>query len=138
MFKILFIFIMDENIIESSNHNIDFNRFQENINSPNIILNEDIELQMKVNPLIFYHNFENYKYYNIGKKVLAPKYLLYEMSKYENLEYPIHISINNTLFTILDFIEDIDCIYIPTENFYNMFMEENEYTTIKIIKIIKG
>ena len=127
---------MDENLLESENHNIDLNLFQENINNFYSTLNEDIDLQMKVSPLIFYHNFENYKYYNIGKKVIAPKYLLYQLSKYENLEYPIHISINNTLFTILDFIEDIDCIYIPTEKFYNMFMEENESTSIKIIKII--
>ena len=62
--------------------------------------------------------------------------MLNQLSKYDNLEYPIHIEINNKIFTIHDFIDDIDCIFIPTENFYNLNIQENEYTTIKVLKKI--
>lgn len=113
-----------------------FNFLQENVNEPYLNFNRDIEFTIILNPLIFFYDFDKYSYFNIGKKVLAPKYMLNQLSKYDNLEYPIHIEINNKIFTIHDFIDDIDCIFIPTENFYNLNIQEYEYTTIKVLKKI--
>jgi len=112
------------------------NPFQQNIDEPYMNFSKDIEMTFIINPLIFFYDFDKYNYYNIGKKVIAPKYMLNQLSKYDNLDYPIHIEINNKIFTIHDFIDDIDCIFIPTENFYNLNLLENEYTTIKILKNI--
>jgi hypothetical protein len=112
------------------------NIYQNNLNDPYISFNEDIEIDIIVNPLIFYHDYDRFKYYDNGKKILAPKYLLYKLSKYNDIEYPIHIRINNTLFTIHDFYEDIDCLYIPTPYFYNINLIENQSISITILKNI--
>ena len=122
-------------IIASNNQN-NLSLYQDNVNLPYKNFSEDLELFYKVNPLIFHYDFESYKYYNIGKKVLAPKSLLCDLSKYDNLEYPIHIKINNNIFTILDFIDNIDCIYVPTENFYSLGFEENMTQVVTIVKEI--
>ena len=121
---------------ENTQTQTNFNFLQENVNDPYLNFNRDIEFTIILNPLIFFYDFDKYSYFNIGKKVLAPKYMLNQLSKYDNLEYPVHIEINNKIFTIHDFIDDIDCIFIPTENFYNLNIQENEYTTIKVLKKI--
>lgn len=120
----------------NNNNNSNFDLYQDNLNLPYINFNEDLDVFYKVNPLIFYYDFESYKNYNIGKKVLAPKSLLYNLSKYDNLEYPIHIKINDDLFTILDFIDNIDCIYVPTKKFYDLGFEENMTQVVTILKEI--
>ena len=68
--------------------------------------------------------------------LLIISYSNYGLSKYNDIEYPIHIRINNTILTIHDFIEDIDCIYIPTPIFYNIYLEENSIHPITIMKNI--
>ena len=79
---------MDENInsslFEEENQNesiqVDLYNLQQNINDPYINFNEDIEMSYIINPLIFFYNFDNFKYYDFGKKVLAPKYMLTYLS----------------------------------------------------------
>ncbi len=110
--------------------------FQENLFEPYLNFSNDLEIELFVNPLIFYHNYDNFSYYDMGKKVLAPKFLLHRLSQYNNIEYPIHMKINNTIFTIHDFIEDIDCIYIPTPLFYDIYLTENTIHPITIMKNI--
>jgi hypothetical protein len=95
----------------------------------------DIKININVNPLVFHHNFEKYKDFNIGKKALAPKSLLYTLSGYD-IQFPIYFKINNTIFTIYEFYEDIDCLYIPTELFYSNQLEENSLIEIDILKDI--
>ena len=112
------------------------NIFQQNINEPYMNFTKNINMDFKVNPLILFYDFDSYKYYNIGNKVLAPKHLLNKLSKYDNLEYPIHLEINNKIFTIHDFIDTIDCIFIPTDTFYNLNLVDNQSVSIKILKII--
>ena len=114
------------------NHSI----FQENLFEPYLNFSDDLDIELLVNPLIFYHNYEKFTYYDIGKKVLAPKFLLHRLSQYNNIEYPIHIKINNTIFTVHEFVEDIDCIYIPTPIFYNIYLEENTIHPVTIMKNI--
>ena len=125
----------DFNIEQNSDFNI--NRYQENLHQPYMNFNRDIDLDLFVNPLIFHHDYDTkFKYYDIGKKVLAPKFLLYKLSSYDNIEYPIHIRINNTIFTVHEFYDDIDSLYIPTPLFYNIFLEENSVHPVTILKNI--
>lgn len=123
-----------ENVEQNINNNLEI--FQQNINENYFNLTEDLNICITANPLIFYHDNEKFKYFECGKKVIAPKYLLHELSKYQNLEFPIHIKINEKIFTILDFLESIDCIYIPTQIFYELNLNENEFIDIKILKNI--
>lgn len=110
--------------------------YQDNLDEPYLNFIDDLDIEIACNPLLFYHNYESMSYYDNGKKILAPKFLLYKLSKYDNIEYPIHIRINNTIFTVHDFCEDIDCIYIPTYRFYDICLQENQITPITILKTI--
>ena len=51
----------------------------------------DIEFTMILSNLIFFYDFVKYSYFNIGKKVLAIKHMLNQLSEYDNLEYPAYI-----------------------------------------------
>ena len=83
--------ILQENITNSpeindsiQNHSL----FQDNLDEPYLRFSNDLDIELIVNPLIFYHNYDNYVYYDMGKKVLAPKFLLHRLSKYNDIEYP--------------------------------------------------
>ena len=111
------------------------------INNPNNdpiddIINNDIKINIRTNPLIFHHNYDKYKEFNVSKKVLAPNNLLYTLSGYENIKFPIYFKINDTILTVHEFYEDIDCLYIPTELFYDNQLEEYSIIEITILKDI--
>ena len=95
-------------------------KFQDNINDSWENAPETIKQNIKCLPLIFYHDYDKYKYLEYSNKLLAPKSMLYGLSHYNNLIYPVSLKINNSdyIFTILEFIEDIDHLYIPN-NIYN-------------------
>ena len=107
---------------------------QQNINSNLIINNDDINIEVKALPFTFY-NDENpkFKYNNNGNKVICPKYILYELSKYENIVYPITIKYKDIYLGVLEFKEFIDEIYIPNHIFYNLNLVENEKIEMKIL-----
>ena len=124
----------DLSISENNESNIDLSHgenedpiqrqslFQENLFEPYLNFSNDLDIELIVNPLIFYHDYDKFTYYDNGKKVLAPKFLLHRLSQYNNIEYPIHIKINNTIFTVHEFVEDIDCIYISSLCFTDKMM----------------
>ena len=67
---------------------------------------------------------KNIRLYENSNKIVASKILLYQLSKYENLNYPIHVKIDaafiketdkrdSTIFTIMEFCEETDAIYMP-------------------------
>ena len=102
--------------------------YQDNIDDKWEIIPNDFNVTYKTFPLVFHHDYDKYKLYENSNKIVAPKILLFHLSKYENLKYPIHLKITSeyllentqcdtTIFTIMDFNEDIDAIYIPN-NFY--------------------
>ena len=107
---------------------------QQNINSNLIINNYDIDIEVKVLPFTFYNDESpKYKYNNNGNKVICPKYILYELSKYENIVYPITIKYKHLYLGVLEFKEFIDEIYIPNHIFYNLNLVENEKIEMKIL-----
>ena len=104
------------------------NNFQENIDDRWEMIPSDFNVTSKTFPFVFHHNYEKYKLYENSNKIIASKILLYQLSKYENLVYPIHVKIDpafikdtdkedSTIFTIMDFCEETDAIYMPN-NFY--------------------
>ena len=107
---------------------------QQNINSNLIINNDDIDIEVKALPFTFYHDESpKLKYNNNGNKVICPKYILYELSKYENIVYPITIKYKHLYLGVLEFKEFIDEIYIPNHIFYNLNLVENENIEMKIL-----
>ena len=104
------------------------NNFQENIDDRWEMVPSDFNVTSKTFPFVFHHDYEKYKLYENSNKIIASKILLYQLSKYENLVYPIHVKIDqafikdtdkedSTIFTIMDFCEETDAIYMPN-NFY--------------------
>lgn len=104
------------------------NNFQENINDRWEMIPSDFNVTSKTFPFVFHHDYDKYKLYENSNKIIASKILLYQLSKYENLVYPIHVKIDpafikdtdkedSTIFTIMDFCEETDAIYMPN-NFY--------------------
>jgi len=107
---------------------------QQNINSNLIINNDDIDIEVKALPFTFYNDESSkFKYNNNGNKIICPKYFLYELSKYENIVYPITIKYKNIYLGVLEFKEFIDEIYIPNHIFYNLNLVENQKIELKIL-----
>ena len=107
---------------------------QQNINSSLIINDDDIDIQLKALPFTFFHDqTPKFNYCNNGNKVICPKYILYELSKYENIAYPVTIKFKDIYLGVLEFKEFIDEIYIPNHIFYNLDLIENDKINLKIL-----
>lgn len=115
-----------------------FESIQPNCKDDFIINNEDILTSVKALPYTFYNNY--IKYRNNGNKVICPKFILYNISNYENVCFPITIKIKDTYLGVLEFVDFIDEIYIPNNIFYLLDLEENQEIPISILhkNIVKG
>ena len=103
-------------------------KFQDNINSPWVNAPESIKKNICCLPLIFSHDYDKYKHLEHSNKLLAPQSLLYGLSHYNNLIYPINLRLNNSIyiFTISEFIEDIDHLYIPNSIYTELNLKDTE------------
>ena len=133
--------IEDTNLIQPpANNDIPINtpleQYQTNVNMADKDFSENIEKIYKCLPLIFYQEYEKYKEYEFSKKILAPQSLLYELSGYKNLPFPIYVQIGNTslIVGVIEYVPFIDCIYIPSNMFYDLGLNENEEIMITILK----
>ena len=106
--------------------------YQDNINDVWEMAPQNFSITSKVFPYVFHYDYEKYRLFENSNKIVASKILLYQLSKYDNLIFPIHIQIDSdyikngnqddsTIFTIMEFCEDTDAIYIP-----NNFLPEYE------------
>jgi hypothetical protein len=120
---------MDESL---DNESLDL--YQQNTND-NLILNkENIEIIVKALPFTFYQEqTPKLDYHNNGNKVICPKYILYELSKYENIAYPVTFKYKDHYLGVLEFKEFIDEMYIPNHIFYQLGIEENESINLEIL-----
>ena len=110
------------------------NIYQQNLNTNLVNNTENIEIIVKALPFTFYdEQTPKINYNNNGNKIIAPKYILYELSKYENIVYPVTLKYNDTYFGILEFKEYIDEIYIPNHLFYSLNLVENEEINLSIL-----
>lgn len=103
-------------------------------------LNENLKIEMGCLPLCFYYDYEKIKYYEHSKRALLPKYILHKLSKYENITFPINIKITNEIkqiskyVTVLEFLPDIDHLYISNNMFDTLQLTENEMIYFEILK----
>ena len=107
---------------------LDNNPLPETINNFNRqSLEADLEVYFTINflPFIFYHNSENVEFIENSNKIILPKRILYQLSQYNNIVYPLYFKINNSanLFSVHEFLEDIDHVYISRDLFHELRME---------------
>ena len=88
----------------------------------------------------FYYDYEKVKYYEHSKRVLLPKYILHQLSKYENITFPVNIKITNEsqgiskYVTVLEFLADIDHMYLSNNMFNCLQLTENDTVCFEILK----
>ena len=109
--------------------------YQDNINDIWEMAPQNFSITSKVFPYVFHHDYEKYRLFENSNKIVASKILLYQVSKYDNLIFPIHIQIDSdyikngnradsTIFTIMEFCEDTDAIYIPNNFYQNIDLDK--------------
>ena len=99
-------------------------QFQVNIDEPWKLADEVIKVTIKVQPLVYFYNYNKFKLYEFSNKCIAPKSLLCELSEYNNLIFPIHLKYGKETLSIHEFIDDIDCLYIPNVVYKDSVSEE--------------
>lgn len=103
-------------------------------------LTENLTIAIECLPLCFYYDYEKIKYYENSKRVLLPKYILHQLSKYENIEFPINIKVTNEkhsiskYVTVLEFIPDIEHMYLSNNMFHSLQLSETEVVSFEILK----
>jgi hypothetical protein len=99
-------------------------QFQVNIDEPWKLADKVIKVTIKVQPLVYFYNYNKFKLYEFSNKCIAPKSLLCELSEYSNLIFPIHLKFGKETLSIHEFIDDIDCLYIPNSVYKDSVAEE--------------
>ena len=112
---------------------INMEQFQDNVNQQFKINYDDIEFELKALPFSFHINFDKLGYKNNGNKVILPKRILYELSNYENIAFPVTLKINENYLGVLEFNEFIEEIFIPNHVFYNLNLSENEFIKFSVL-----
>ena len=112
---------------------INMEQFQDNVNQQFKINYDDIEFELKALPFTFHINFDKLGYKNNGNKVILPKKILYELSNYENVAFPVTLKINDNYLGVLEFNDFIDEMFIPNHVFYNLELQENEIVQFSIL-----
>ena len=112
---------------------INMEQFQDNVNKEFKINYNDIDFELKALPFTFHNNFDKLGYKNNGNKVILPKRILYELSNYENVAFPITLKINDNYLGVLEFNEFIEEIFIPNHVFYNLELQENELIKFSVL-----
>ena len=98
-------------------NNINYSNFQDNYNQFYQSLPLDKTFSFKCLPLIFYNKYDDVSFLENSNKIILPKEVLYDLSKYDNIKYPMRFKINdsNIVFSVHDFLEGIDSIYMPND-----------------------
>jgi hypothetical protein len=114
----------------------DLSTYQQNVNTYYKTFNESITLIYPTVPLVFYMDYKPMEIYEHSQKIIAPKQLLNELSTYENLSLPVFIKINgyDRIFGIIDYIDFVDHIYLPSKHFSDLNLQENEEVIFTILK----
>ena len=115
-------------------------RYQDNINNVSLEAPETIDFSFKCFPLIYCEN-ENQNL-ECSNKIILPSTILREISKYTEIEYPLHFKINGSeiLFTPSEFKEFNEGIFIPQHFIENLKIEIGSMINLTLLnyKIDKG
>jgi hypothetical protein len=96
----------------------DMSHFQSNVYNHYARANTIIDFNnMKVLPMTYYQNYSSNM--ENSNKIILPSTILSNISQYDGITYPLIFKIEgiNEYFSVLDFIDDIDFIYIPMKFF---------------------
>lgn len=113
---------------------------QDNVYDSYQQLDENLKIEIACLPICFYYDYEKVKYYEHSKRVLLPKYILRQLSKYENITFPVNIKITNEAqsitkyVTVLEFIADIDHMYLSNNMFDCLRLTETDIVCFEILK----
>jgi hypothetical protein len=110
--------------------------FQDNINERwETIRGGTIRQKVLCMPLYFHHLFDEISDINISNKILLPKHILRELSKYDDLMFPLTIRIQGQIVGVHDILPDIDAIYVPEYICNKISLNEPQKINIEIINI---
>jgi hypothetical protein len=75
-------------------------------------------------PLSYFHSYGSHNQLEHSNKILLPSTVLAELSKYDNIVYPLIFQVDgaNDLLGIADFVDDIDVAYIPNRVFKKILL----------------
>lgn len=109
--------------------------FQDNIDQFYKRAPELIEEEIRLLPFIMYHEYKKYLHLENSNKVIAPVSLLYKLSSFENIEYPVKFKIKDYqfIFSIFEFKEDIDVLYVPNHIIEQYGINIDESQNLEII-----
>ena len=114
----------------------------ENFDDQSLEADSEIDFTISFLPFIFYHNFENVEFLENSNKIILPKRILYQLSQNNNIVYPLYFKINNSenLFSVHEFLEDIDHVYISRDLFHELRMEYDMPYTLTLYnqELVKG
>ena len=114
--------------------------YTDNFNSGSLEAGETINFSFKCFPLIYCEN-ENYNL-ECSNKIILPSSILREISKYKEIEYPLHFKINNSmiLFTPIEFKEFTEDVFISQHFIENLKIEIGSIINLTLLnyKIEKG
>ena len=101
-----------------------FSSYQSNVNSFYKKFTHDLTFCHRSVPLTFFMDYIDYSVYETSKKILQ-KEILSKLTEYEDLELPVYIKINDLdyVFGVIDHIEFVDHVHIPTPLFYDLNLE---------------
>ena len=139
---------LDLSFLENSNNNnlesdetrdivSDEWRYQPNINNRYNMAGDTIELQVTCYSLVFYYDFNEISFLENSNKIVLPKRVLFEISNYENIKYPLHFTLGDSdiLLSVYEFKENIDEAFIPKYLFHKCGISECQ--TVKLTLINK-
>lgn len=108
--------------------------YQANINQPWQNVNgQSINLDVLCMPLYFHPLFEEVSDINLSNKVLLPKHILVDLSKYNDLMFPLTLKIQDIILGVQDILPDIDGIYIPNYICQQISLNEPENLKVEVL-----
>ena len=130
---------INEDDIDSIENNTFFDNidnYQQNINDRYLNFDTDVDFTVNCLPLIFFQDYESIKFLEYSNKILLPKSILFQISNYDNMTYPLHFKINNSesIFGVFEFYDFIDNIFIPKKFFNQLKIEFNDEIKLTLLK----
>ncbi len=115
-------------------------RYQDNINNYSVEAPRVLDFRFKCYSFLYLEN--DIQSLESSNKIILPNTILRDLSKYNDIEYPLHFKINDSeiLFTPSEFKEYIDDIFIPQHFIDNLGIEIGSQVKLTLLnyQIEKG
>ena len=115
-------------------------RYQDNINNYSVEAPRVLDFRFKCYSFLYLEN--DTQSLESSNKIILPNTILRDLSKYNDIEYPLHFKVNDSeiLFTPSEFKEYIDDIFIPQYFMENLGIEMGSQIKLTLLnyQIEKG